>query len=146
MPPLKSCWTKRSHFCSDTIRPEKKNKFKDNLVLTALDEAHTVWDWSSFRKLFKRIGSLRQCLAHVRFVAVSATFPPHVVAYVHRVCRMMTPASIITVNGRRTNINLLVAVQPADKSLDPLLDLIPDTIIEPEEIATCIIFVDDILE
>jgi superfamily II DNA/RNA helicase len=136
---------KKSHFFNNTIRPEKKNNFKDNLVLIALDEGHTVWDWVSFRKLFKKIGNLRVCFAHIPFVAVSATFPPHVVAYVHRVCRMNTPASIITTNGRRTNINLLVAVQP-NKGLDPLLELIPDTITEPEEIAKCLIFVDDVME
>ena len=101
---------------------------------------------SQFHKLFKRIGSLRLCLLYVPFVTVSATFPAHVIAYVHTVCKMKAPACLITVNGRRPNINLLVAVQPADKSLDPLLDMIPHTITKPEEIVKCLIFVDNVRE
>ena len=137
---------KKSHFSTETIRPEKRNKFKDNLVLIALDEAHCVWDWESFRKAFKYVGSLRLCFAQVPFTAVSATFPPHVVAYAHKVLKMKRPACIITVNGRRANIDVMVAIQPPGKSHQPLLDLIPETISAPEEIPKTLIFVDDVLE
>jgi Helicase conserved C-terminal domain len=115
------------------------------LTLVAADEAHTIWGWT-FRKQFRQIGYIRTALPNVPFAAFSATFPPHVVGYVQKVCRMKLPSDIITVNGRRRNINILVTVQPSRTSYDPLLDLIPTTAEEMSSFPKSLIFVDSVLE
>jgi superfamily II DNA/RNA helicase len=107
-----------------------------------MDEAHTIWGYKNFRKVFKHIGKLRALFPDVPFLALSATLPPHVVAYIHTVCRMKTPCGIVVVNGRRDNINLLIAEQPTMNSFKPLLKLIPRRITNVDEIPKTLIFVD----
>jgi len=99
--------------------------FRDRLTLIALDKAHTIWSYKGFRKEFKEIYQLRIAFPNVHFAAFSATFPPHIVSYVQRILRLKLPTKIITYNGRRTNIDILVAEQPRRKTFKPLLDLIP---------------------
>jgi superfamily II DNA/RNA helicase len=115
----------RSHFLKNTVR--KDNVFKKNLCLIAMDEAHTIWGYRKFRRQFKHVGNLRSLFPQVPFAALSATFPPHIVEYVRRVCNMKSPTNIITVNGRRNNIHLLVAEQHGKDNIDQLLELIPDS-------------------
>jgi len=118
--------------------------FRDKLTLIALDEAHTIWSYKGFRKEFKEIHQFRIAFPNVPFAAFSATFPPHIVSYVQRILRLKLPTKIITYNGRRTNINILVAEQPSRKTFKPLLDLIPDKINAIEEIPKTFVFVDSV--
>jgi superfamily II DNA helicase RecQ len=104
---------KNGHFLSVTTNTTKKPdcRFMKRLTLIAADEAHTIWGWT-FRKQFKNIRQIRIACPNVPFAAFSATFPPHVMGYVQRAAGMKTPSDVITIKGRRRNINLLVAVQP----------------------------------
>ena len=115
------------------------------ITLVAADEAHTIWGWT-FRKQFKNIGQVRLAIPKVPFAAFSATFPPHVVGYVQKVCKMNCPSDVITVNGRRRNINILVAVQPTRRTYEPILNLIPKTDEKAIRFPKTLIFVDSILD
>ena len=115
------------------------------ITLVAADEAHTIWGWT-FRKQFKKIGQVRLAIPKVPFAAFSATFPPHVIGYVQKICKMNCPSDVITVNGRRRNINILVAVQPARRTYEPILNLIPKTDEEAIRFPKTLIFVDSILD
>ena len=133
----------RTHF--DNIAADKKSpsKFRDNLVLIAVDEGHTPWEWD-FRKAFKYLGDLRQCFPKVPLASMSATFAPHTIGYIRSVAKMKTPTRMITVNGRRSNLNTLVSVLPPKNDLEPLLARIPDTVTHSEDVRKTIIFVDSI--
>jgi superfamily II DNA helicase RecQ len=69
----------KSHF--KTTMRDPLNKSVQSLALIAMDEAHTIWRYKNFRKVFKHIGKLCALFPEVPFLALSATFPPHVVAY-----------------------------------------------------------------
>ncbi|KAG1894466.1 P-loop containing nucleoside triphosphate hydrolase protein [Suillus fuscotomentosus] len=58
----------------------KCQTFTDNLFSIAFDEGHCISEWGKdFRPLYSELGNLRWYLpAHVRFHAVSATMPPHI--------------------------------------------------------------------
>jgi Helicase conserved C-terminal domain len=124
---------------------KENNKFKENLTLIAMDEAHTIWRNGEFRGEFNRIGKIRDFFPGIPMVALSATFPPHVMTLVHKVLGMSYPSDIITCNGRRTNINLLVAEQPSRNTFQPLLDLIPNNIKRIHKIPKTLIFVDSVV-
>ena len=113
----------RSHFTKVTMK--KDNAFKQNLALIAMDEAHTIWGYRRFRSQFKQVGKLHKCFPEIPFVALSATFPPHVIAYIRKVCKMKSSVDMITVSGRRGNIDLLVMEQHTGDTHEQLLELIP---------------------
>jgi superfamily II DNA helicase RecQ len=73
--------------------------FKSNLVVIAIDEGYTIWDWRSFRKIFKNIGILCEAFPKVPVMVLSATLPPHVMSYIHTVARLQKPADLIVVPG-----------------------------------------------
>jgi superfamily II DNA/RNA helicase len=58
---------------------------------------------------------------------------------------MKTPSRVITVNGRRANLNTMVSVLPPKNSIEPLLERIPDRVTCSEEIRKTVIFVDSVL-
>jgi len=132
----------RSHFMKNTVR--KDNVFKKNLCAIAMDEAHTIWGYRKFRRQFRHVGKLRSLFPNVPFAALSATFPPYIVNYVRRVCNMKLNTKMITVNGRRTNIDLLVSEQHGQNNYDQLLELIPPGEFEIEDIPQTLIFVDSV--
>ena len=133
----------KSHFNQVTLR--KPNEFRKHLTLIAMDEAHTVWGYRRFRSEFKNIGKIRSFFPDIPFAALSATLPPHVIAYIQRVCKMKTPSDVITVNGRRVNIDIIVREQGGRFNFDPLLDLIPSSNFNVQEIAQTLIFVDSVI-
>jgi hypothetical protein len=128
------------------MKRNQKNKFKDNLVMVALDEAHTLWSWRSFRKVFSTLRELRPCFPKIPVCALSATFPPHVVRYVAKTMGMPVPTHMITVDGRRSNINLVVSPQLPGKGIQQLHDIIPEGIKDIKDIPKTLIFVDTVLE
>jgi superfamily II DNA/RNA helicase len=133
----------RSHFMKNTVR--KDNVFKKNLCCIAMDEAHTIWGYRKFRKQFRHVGKLRTLFPNTPFVGLSATFPPYIVAYVRRVCNMKLDTKMITVNGRRTNINLLVKEQHGKENFEQLLDMIPSGEFDIEDIPQTLIFLDSVI-
>jgi Helicase conserved C-terminal domain len=114
------------------------------LTLIAADEVHTIWGWT-FRKQFKQIGQVRIALSNIPFAAFSATFPPHVVGYVQKACKMNRPLDVITINGRRCNINILIAIQSNWRIYQPILNLILTNDEELIRFPKTLIFVDSIL-
>lgn len=124
-----------------TVR--ENNAFNKNLTLVAMDEAHTVSAYRRFRSQFKQIGKVRDCFPEIPFAAFSATLPPHIVAYVRKVCKMRNDIDMITVNGRRSNIDILVTEQYSPKQLDQLVDrLIPSGDFDMSDIPQTLVFVD----
>jgi hypothetical protein len=75
-------------------------------------------------------------------LALSATIAPPVANYVRRHSNMTNPAHLITVNGRRRNINLLVMEQYGKESFDQLLEMIPNDESSIQDIPQTLIFVD----
>ena len=113
----------KGHFREVTMR--RQSEFKKRLVLIAIDEAHTAWDWGPFRPAFSIIlNRLRPAFPGVPIAAMSATFPPHVVSYVQKLARMQLPSALVTVGGRRTNIDIVVAEQHSQTDFRPLIDTI----------------------
>jgi len=54
---------KRGQFLGSVV--SSKNKFMENLVAVAVDEAHLIWDWVGFRDKFQLLGALRLVLNNV---------------------------------------------------------------------------------
>jgi len=119
-----------------------ENKFRDHLAAIAMDEAHSVWSNGEFRKEYNKIGAIRAYFPKVPWVALSATFPPHLMSFCQKVCNMTIPSDVVTCAGRRTNINIIVIEKPAGKTIRPLLDLIPDDLEHTGLIPKTLIFVD----
>jgi superfamily II DNA/RNA helicase len=136
---------KNSWFRANII--PKPNKFKENLALIAFDEGHTIWDWSTFRVLFKLMSNLRLSFLSVPFAMLSATLPPHVISYAIDVLELKKPVRVITVDGRRSNIDILVAEQPPGRNIEPLCDLIKKdkAITSPKDIPKTLIFIDSVI-
>ena len=59
-----------------------KTEFKKRLVLIAIDEAHTAWDYELFRPAFSILNHMHPAFPNVPMAAMSATFAPHIVSYV----------------------------------------------------------------
>jgi hypothetical protein len=136
---------KGSYFSEQIMKRKQKNKFKDNLILIAIDEAHTLWAWQGFRKAFAMLRELRSCFPKTPVCALSATFPNHIIHYVVRIMGMPTPTHIITVDGRRPNINVIVSPQ-LPGSIKQLHDIIPEGIKYVKDIPKTLIFVDTVLQ
>ena len=137
---------KGSHFSNKTVR-DTNNAFNRNLVLITMDEAHSLWDYDGFRPHLKCLGILRILYPNVPWLATSGTFPPHVVAYTCSTIGMKNPTDIINVNGRRTNINIIVAAKPMlKKDIRPILALIPPKAKSATDIHKTLVFVDSTRE
>jgi hypothetical protein len=107
-----------------------------------MDEVHTLHAYREFRRSFPQIGKLRTLLPDVPFVGLSATIAPPIANYVRKHSNMRNPAKLITVTGRRKNINLLVMEQHGKDNLDQLLELIPSEASAVRSIPQTLLFVD----
>lgn len=130
----------RSHFLKNTVR--KNTVFKQQLCLIAMDEAHTLHAYREFRRSFSQIGKLRAIFPDVPYVGLSATMAPPVANYVRKHSNMRNPAKLITVTGRRDNIDIAVLEQHGKDNLDQLLELIPSDASAVRNIPQTLIFVD----
>jgi len=135
---------KNGHFLL-IIKKNPECAFMKQLTLIAADEVHTIWGWT-FHKQFRQIGQVRIVLPNVPFTAFSATFPPHVIGYVQKVCKMNLPSDIITINGHWCNINIMIVVQPSRRTHESMLDLIPKNNKELIQFPKTLIFIDSILD
>jgi len=113
---------KRGHFLVSLVR--NPNKFMQNLVAVAVDEAHLIWDWIGFRDKYQLLGVLRNILSQVPWVLLSATLSPMVAAYAHEVCNLQTPSMRLILSCARDNIDMVVRPINTTRDLSPLLDLI----------------------
>jgi hypothetical protein len=130
----------RGHFQTKTLR-DHNSVFMKNLVALVIDECHVIWDWRSFRVLYRLIGSLRLCLRGVPVIAMSATVTPNVSAYVHQAARMQYPTTRYNLSSYRDNINIITAPLDGD-GVEPLRKLIPTSVTQLEDIPKTIIFHD----
>jgi len=113
---------KRGHFLGSIVR--NTNKFMNNLVAVAVDEAHLIWDWVGFRDKFQLLGTLRLLLNNAPWILLSATLSAMVAAYVHEVCNLQRPSMRFIRSAARVNINMMVCPITHTRDLTPLLNLI----------------------
>jgi len=134
---------KRGYFLTSLVR--NPNKFMQNLVAVAVDEAHLIWDWISFRDKYQLLGTLHNVLNQVPWVLLSATLSPMVAAYTHEVCKLQTPSMRFIMSCARDNINMVVHPIKSPRDLSPLLDLINlSAITDINELPRTVIFYDSI--
>lgn len=112
----------RGYFLESLVR--NHNKFMEDLVAVAVDEAHLVWDWVGFRDKYQLLGTLRNIFDSVPWILLSATLSPMVAAYVHEVCNLRPRTMRVIRSCRRDNINLMVCPINSPHDLTTLLDLI----------------------
>jgi superfamily II DNA helicase RecQ len=116
---------KRGPFLGSIAR--RTNKFMDNLVAVAVDEAHLIWDWIGFRDKFQMLGNLHLVLSRVGWVLLSATLTPMVAAYAHEICNLQRPSMRFIRSMSRDNVNMMVCPVSNMRDLSPLLTLLPVT-------------------
>jgi len=134
---------KRGQFLGSVV--SSKNKFMENLVAVAVDEAHLIWDWVGFRDKFQLLGTLRLVLNNVPWVLLSATLSPMIAAYTHEVCNLQRHTIRFIRSCSRDNIDLTVCPITTPRNLTPLLDLIGIDIARgPLAIRKIVIFYDGI--
>jgi hypothetical protein len=92
--------------------------------------------------MFKDINLLREAFPKAPNMVMSTTLPPHVTSYVHTMLGLKKPTDLIIANGRRVNINLIVAGQKSKSDYQPLLDLIPEQLEQLDAIHPALIFVE----
>ena len=132
----------RSHFIENTMK--KPTKFAKNLVLMAVDEAHMIWDSQGYRPHYPHLGRLRIAFPGVPIAPMSATIAPPTVAYCQKVLNMALPSDCVTVLGRRYNVNILIAEQPSERDLQPILQLLPRRASGLDKMPKIAIFIDDV--
>ena len=113
---------KRGQFLGSIVC--KSNKFMENLVAVAVDEAHLIWDWIGFRDKFQLLGTLHLVLNNIGWVLLSATLTPMVAAYAHEICNLQWPSMRFIRSMSRDNINMMVCPISNTRDLSPLLTLI----------------------
>src|SRR5271154_4763638 len=112
---------KRGQFLGSIVR--KSNKFMENLVAVAVDEAHLIWDWIGFRDKFQLLGTLHLVLNNIAWVLLSATLTPMVAAYAHEICNLQRPSKRFIRSMSHDNINMMVCPISNTRDLSPLLTL-----------------------
>lgn len=130
------------HFQSHTAKGS--NKFKDNLILIAIDECHCIWGWERFRPEYRRLGALRHIFINIAFVCLSATIAPHVAAYIHEVLGLQSPTILFSLSIRRDDINIMVAPFQGPDDIEPLLGLVSNSISDLLKMPKTLIFVDGV--
>jgi len=109
---------KWGQFLGSIVR--KSNKFMENLVAVAVDEAHLIWDWIGFRDKFQLLGTLHLVLNNIGWVLLSATLTPMVAAYAHEICNLQWPSMRFIRSMSRDNINMMVCPISNTRDLSPL--------------------------
>ncbi|KAF8438216.1 P-loop containing nucleoside triphosphate hydrolase protein [Kalaharituber pfeilii] len=124
-------------------RGNKQSIFKNQLGLIVVDECHLVYAWNEFRPKYVNIGLLYAFFRKVPIMVMSATLPPHIMAYIHRSLRLAKPASLIQMSVNRPNIYLCSRmIQKNKKTFEDLAFLIPNHLASTLDIPKTIVFVD----
>ncbi|KAI5836695.1 hypothetical protein DFP73DRAFT_488357, partial [Morchella snyderi] len=83
-------------------------KFRDNLLAIAVDEAHVVWGYQTFRQEYSNLSDFSAHLRSIPIIALSATLAPNVLGYIHKVLLFESPTIIYQRPIGRANITLAV--------------------------------------
>jgi hypothetical protein len=119
-------------FFMNSIVPKHNSTFMSRLIAVAVDECHVTLDWQGFRRKYKELGLLRDCMLSIPFVLLSATLPPHYASYVRSSVRLRNPQSI-KISVRRSNIRIIISKieGPGLEDLKMLVPTTPETDIPP---------------
>ncbi|KAH0613011.1 uncharacterized protein H6S33_009391 [Morchella sextelata] len=117
--------TSGSYFWVHILR--KPCAFRDNLLAIAVDEAHVVWGYRTFRQEYSNLSDFRAHLRSIPIIALSATLAPNVLGYIHKVLLLASPTIIYRRPIGRANITFAVipirqALLAALHELDFLID------------------------
>lgn len=122
----------------------KAQEFTRKLCLLAIDEAHVVEEWSTFRPAYLQLAVLRARLPEgVPLLAASATLTEDVIEELKTSCAFRRDARTIKTPLDRPEIFLQVT--PARYPMASLLDLqhlLPSKASKPQDIPKTIVFVD----
>jgi hypothetical protein len=132
----------RDHFLTTTCR--YNTPFMRNLVCLAFDECHCAQDWCGFRPEYRFLANIKEALAHVACVCLSATVTSWCASYIHEVVRLQWEALRVTTHIWRRNICTIVAPMSGIgfAELDNMLAL--GRVRHRSEIPKTLIFLDNI--
>ena len=99
--------------------------FTKRLACIAIDEAHLVWGWRTFRKDYAGLSTLRHCYPKVPLMALSATLTPNVLEYIRKSLNMRDSVRLYKRPMDRPNIMQMVAKIKTPKEFDELAFLVP---------------------
>ena len=127
------------------LRKDRICPFLAHLVLVAVDECHCVNEWHEFRPEYQLIGSLREILATVPFMALSATMTTSSENFITESANLRNPFHIRR-SIARPNITITTHEIRSDSDFDQLNFMIPNTAFLPHQILLAMIFIDNINE
>ncbi len=113
--------------------------FTKRLACIAIDKAHLVWGWRTFRKEYAALGTLRHCFPKVPIMALSATITPNVLGYIRESLHLHAPTPLYKQPLDRPNITQMVThiSKQGFGDLDylvPKVGIIPKTMVFMEKI------------
>lgn len=82
-----------SVFLLRTVR-NRGSAFTKRLACIAVDEAHLVWVWRTFRKEYAALDVLRHCFPKAPMMALSATITPNVLGYIGQLLHLCSPTRL----------------------------------------------------
>ena len=112
-----------------------------SLALIAIDEAHLVQEWASFRSAFSELKQLKHIFLDTNIMALSATATPEVQ---HEITQLLRNLIVQNDTVNRPNITLNLEELRPEKSVEPAIQFA----VQAAEIAgstSAIIYTDQIL-
>ena len=102
---------------------QKDNSFCCRLACIAVDEAHLVWGWQTFRKEYANISTLKVVFPDVPVIALFATITKNVPEYICKSLLLRSPVHLYKRTLDRPNITYMVQeiTKPGFSELDILL-------------------------
>ncbi len=127
-----------SVFFLRTVR-NRSSPFTKRLACIAIDEAHLVWGWRTFRKEYAALGTLRHCFPKVPIMALSTTITPNVLGYIGELFHLYAPTLLYKQSLNCPNITQMVThiSKQGFGDLDylvPKVGIIPKTMVFMEKI------------
>jgi hypothetical protein len=132
-----------NRFWKNLINPKNGNTFCRRVICIAIDEAHLIQQWRSFRVQYTHFGSLRFLFSQAAYLLCSATMAPHTRRFVHRTMNLGRNVSLVHRSVDRPNVFLSMrCISGSVKNHSQLYFLIPPGISHPGQIPQTIVFID----
>jgi superfamily II DNA helicase RecQ len=123
------------------LRKDRVCPFLADLVLVAVDECHCINEWHELRPEYQLIGSLREILATVPFIALSTTIITSSENFIIESAKFRNPFHIRQSIARP---NITIIIYEIRFGFDQLNFMILNIIFLPHQIPLAMIFVDNI--
>ena len=78
------------------------------LACIAVDEAHLVWGWRTFRNEYAALGVLRHCFPKAPMMALSATITPNDLGYIGQSLHLCSQTCLYKQSLNRSNITQII--------------------------------------